>query len=207
MLKQVIIIFCRYPESGQTKTRLIPVLGADKAAFLSKKMTEFTVNQVRKIPNINYQVHFTGGNIDLMKKWLGNDVIYREQKGDNLGDRMSNAIEINMHNYVDGVIIIGTDCPDLTCDIMEEGLMKLLHNDLVLGKAKDGGYYLIGMANFYPQLFEGISWSTSEVLEQTIKIAKSLNLTVDFLPTLSDVDNPEDLWLYPMNIIDEKTRE
>jgi uncharacterized protein len=207
MLKQLIIIFCRYPESGQTKTRLIRVLGADKAAFLSKKMTEFTINEVRKIPNINYQVYFTGGNINLMKKWLGNDVIYQEQIEGDLGDRMSNAIESNMNKYPDGVMIIGTDCPDLTCDIMEEGLMKLLHNDLVLGKAKDGGYYLMGMANFYPQLFEGISWSTSKVLEQSLKIAKSLNLSVDFLPTLSDIDNPEDLWLYPINIIDEKNRE
>jgi rSAM/selenodomain-associated transferase 1 len=92
-----------------------------------------------------------------------------------------------------GVVIIGTDCPDLKAQLMVKAFYALEQNDLVLGPALDGGYYLIGLRRLIPELFTGISWSTAEVLEQTIRIAQRLDLAIAFLPLLNDIDRPEDL--------------
>ena len=91
------------------------------------------------------------------------------------------------------VIIIGTDCPGLTADIMLEAFAKLTESDVIIGPATDGGYYLIAIKKNIPELFQGIYWGTSEVLSKTVAIAQNLNLAIDYLPELSDIDRPEDL--------------
>ncbi len=195
MVKQCIVIITRYPQSGQTKTRLIPVFGAEKAAFLSRKMTEETLQKVQKT-DVNFEIHFSGCEQNLMEDWLGSHLTYFPQISGNLGEKMSHICENTLIKYPDGVIMIGTDCPHLSTQILQDALHDILTYDLVLGKAEDGGYYLIGMRNFIPQLFHNINWSTSLVFQQTVNIAQSLNLTMDFLPTLRDIDLPEDVYYY-----------
>ncbi|MEQ8958458.1 MAG: glycosyltransferase, partial [Coleofasciculus sp. C2-GNP5-27] len=89
--------------------------------------------------------------------------------------------------------IIGTDCPDLNPQIMAEAFKFLETQDLVLGPAQDGGYYLIGLRRSIPELFVGINWGTSQVRQQTIEIADNLGLAIAFEPMLNDIDRPEDL--------------
>jgi glycosyltransferase A (GT-A) superfamily protein (DUF2064 family) len=91
------------------------------------------------------------------------------------------------------VCIIGTDCPGLTTQIINESFVKLKSNDVVIGPATDGGYYLLGMENFWPALFENKAWSTDSVLSRTVQDAKQLNLLNFLLPTLTDVDEEKDL--------------
>ena len=94
------------------------------------------------------------------------------------------------------VVIIGIDCPDIDSQILTQAFDSLLHNDLVLGVAEDGGYYLIGLNSPQPQLFRHITWGTELVLKQTKAIAQQLNLKVDYLTTLADIDRPEDLKIW-----------
>jgi len=194
--RECLIIFTRYPEPGKTKTRLIPLLGAEGAARFQRQMTEQTLAQVKELKAfrpLSVEVHFAGGNQQLMQDWLGSDIIYRQQSQGDLGRRMALAFKESFSAGMTGVVIIGTDCPDLNAQLMVKAFHALEQNDLVLGPALDGGYYLIGQRRLIPELFTGISWSTAEVLEQTISIAERLDLAIAFLPLLNDIDRPEDL--------------
>jgi rSAM/selenodomain-associated transferase 2/rSAM/selenodomain-associated transferase 1 len=194
-----LIIFARYPEAGKAKTRLIPALGAEGAAALYQQMAEYLLVQVQKLQfayPLCVEVRFAGGNRDLMQRWLGKDLMYTVQGEGDLGDRLARSFQAAFGAGVDQVVTIGTDCPDLDADLMQQAFQALANHDLVLGPALDGGYYLIGLQRSIPELFQGIAWSTSEVLQQTVAIAQSLNLSIAYLPPLSDVDRPEDLAIW-----------
>jgi rSAM/selenodomain-associated transferase 1 len=201
---ECLIIFTRYPEPGNTKTRLIPLLGAEGAATLQRQMTEqklAEVNQLQAFYPLSVEVHFAGGNEQLMQEWLGSSLVYRRQSEGDLGDRMASAFQASFAAGMTAGVLIGSDCPDLNASLMAEAFQLLRQHDLVLGPALDGGYYLIGLRRLIPELFTGIPWSTAEVLQQTITIAKRLGLAVAKLPLLSDVDRPEDLSVWkPANL-------
>jgi hypothetical protein len=203
-VSECLIIFTRYPEPGKTKTRLIPALGAEGAATLQRQMTEHTLAQVKELQAkrlVSVEVYFVGGNQQLMQSWLGTSVIYRQQGDGDLGRRMAIAFQTALEAGKQRVVVIGTDCPDLKAEVMVKAFHALEQHDLVLGPAQDGGYYLIGLCRLIPELFTGISWSTAEVLQQTMSIAQRLELAVAYLPMLSDVDRPEDLVSNPFSVI------
>lgn len=191
MSSTLLIIFTRYPTPGAVKTRLIPAVGAVSAAMLHRQMTEFTLCKAREL----YQpiaVHFDGSDSQQMADWLGTDLVYQSQGEGDLGVRMARSIASACQS-ADRVILSGTDCPKLTADILAQAFEYLLDRDLVLGVALDGGYYLIGMRQPQPELFVDVDWGTDRVLQQTIDIANSLNLSIGYLPPLADIDRPEDL--------------
>ncbi len=176
---------------------MIPALGAEKAAALQRQMTEHTLIQVRELQNnrpITVEVRFAGGDMTRIARWLGLDLVYKSQGEGDLGTRMARSLDLAFQDRIDHAVIIGTDCPGLNAQIMAEafGLLHQSH-DLVLGPALDGGYYLLGLRYFIPELFININWGTAEVLQQTVEIAKQLELSIAYLPDLADVDRPEDL--------------
>ncbi|MDP8962444.1 MAG: TIGR04282 family arsenosugar biosynthesis glycosyltransferase [Cyanobacteriota bacterium] len=202
-MRERLIIFTRYPEPGKTKTRLIPVLGEEGAATLQRQMTEHKLAEVRKLQvfhPLSIEVHFAGGNEQLMQGWLGSNIIYRHQSEGDIGCRMASAFQASFEGGMNRVVLIGSDCPDLNAQLLAQAFQALEQHDLVLGPARDGGYYLIGLHHLLPELFTGISWSTAEVLQQTQSIAKRLELAVAYLPLLSDVDRPEDLSVWNSTI-------
>jgi rSAM/selenodomain-associated transferase 1 len=195
-VNQRLIIFTRYPEPGKTKTRLIPALGAGGAAAFQRQMTEeklVEINKLKPFYPLSVEIHFAGGNERLMQEWLGSNWAYQQQSEGDLGDRMSAAFQASFEAGINTSVLIGTDCPDLNAQLLAQAFQKLHQHDLVLGPALDGGYYLIGLRRLIPELFIGISWSTAEVLSQTLKIAQKLELNVALLPPLRDIDRPEDL--------------
>jgi rSAM/selenodomain-associated transferase 1 len=110
---------------------------------------------------------------------------------------MKNAFEKIFSTGAQKVIIIGTDIPDLSKEIIIDAFVKLNSYDIVIGPSKDGGYYLLGMKKMNSQLFEGIQFSTASVLKETMIKVKELKLTYHLLPELMDIDTEEDLvsWL------------
>ncbi|HEY9650525.1 MAG TPA: TIGR04282 family arsenosugar biosynthesis glycosyltransferase [Coleofasciculaceae cyanobacterium] len=196
LAKECLIVFTRYPEPGKTKTRLIPMLGAEGAARLQRRMTEKTLTHAKELETIRplvVQVYFTGGDRNLMQNWLGSDFIYQQQSQGDLGQRMASAFQEAFAAGMTSAVIIGTDCPDLDVQLIAKAFHLLQLYDLVLGPAEDGGYYLIGLRQLIPELFVGIPWSTHEVLQQTIRIAETLDLAITYLPQLKDIDRPDDL--------------
>ena len=190
--KEILIIFTRYPEAGKTKTRLIPALGEKGAAKLQKQLTELTLTEAQKL-SVDIRVYFSGGNEALMRNWLGNNGQYHPQSEGDLGTRLIAALQETFTEEVEKIVIIGIDCPDLNAELISIAFQKLLATDLVLGKAEDGGYYLIGLRRCIPELFQGIDWGTDVVLQQTVTIAERIGLTISYLPVLNDIDTPEDL--------------
>lgn len=190
-----LLIFTRYPEDGRVKTRLIPALGAAGAKRLHRRMTEDTVSKLKGTANI--EVCYDGGDEGLMREWLGGEFIYTPQGPGNLGERLHAAFLRAFRQGEDRVAAVGTDCPGLEKTHMEEAFFLLTRQDLVLGPAADGGYYLIGLRNMYPEIFTGIPWGTGEVFRQTKKKAAAMELKTAVLAELTDVDRPEDLALLP----------
>lgn len=193
---ECLIIFTRYPEPGKTKTRMIPILGAEGAASLQREMTEFTVKQGQKVQQtrrLSLEVHFAGGNWKSMENWLGSDLVYKQQSGGDLGERMNSAFTLSFGEDMTRVVIIGIDCPEVNSSLLAQAFDSLGEYDLVVGPAKDGGYYLIGLKCSVPELFRGVTWGTGAVLAQTTQIAEKLGLSSYYLDLLEDVDRPEDL--------------
>lgn len=195
-LSNHLAIFTRYPQPGLTKTRLIPALGAERAAELQRQMTEHTLRQVRCMQQryaVTVNLHVAGGDEAAMVAWLGSQWHYQPQTEGDLGDRLTAAMNSAFDSGASRLLIIGIDCPGITADVLEQAFAILEQADCVLGPATDGGYYLIGMRSPIPQLFQDIAWSTEHVFQQTEAIAQSLGLSLQTLAPLSDIDYPEDL--------------
>jgi len=196
-----IILFTRYPEPGTTKTRMIPELGPEGAAMLQRQMTEHIISKISQFAGsqkIAVQVRFEGGNKKLMQAWLGAKFEYCHQGIGDIGFRMATALEEGFEDGCQALVIIGSDIPGITSDIMQRAFNGLTKDELVLGPASDGGYYLIGMhktafKRSIPRIFSEIHWGSDRVLPQTLAVAKELGLGYTLLDTLDDVDRPEDL--------------
>ena len=194
--KYSLIIFTRYPEPGTTKTRLIPALGAERAAQLQKVMTENTLKQVKKLSYhlpIAVEIHFSGAKEAQMRAWLGEENTYCEQVSGGLGERLLFSFQQAFANGNNRVIAIGIDCPQLDAEMLLQAFNRLENSAIAIGPAVDGGYYLIGLNQMIPQLFEDIPWGTADVFAKTLKIAQNMNLSLSQLPLLHDIDLPEDL--------------
>ena len=202
--KKRLIIFTRYPEPGKTKTRLIPLLEAEGAADLQRNMTEHTLVQVKRLSTsreLSVEIRYEGGNESLMKNWLGPDFDYRSQGRGDLGLRMQRSLEDAFRAGATEAVIIGTDIPDITDVIIQKAFDALKLKNVVLGPAKDGGYYLIGLqkdslSQAIPDLFTGINWGKDGVLNKTIEVVKGLGLNFSLLDELEDVDRLEDLSIW-----------
>lgn len=199
-----LIVFTRFPKPGTTKTRLTPALGEQGAAALQRQMTEHVIATVAKIsnrPGLTIEVRHEGGNTGLMQAWLGSQFAYRLQGAGDLGRRMARAFDEAFQDATETAVVVGSDIPGISADIIQQAFEGLQKNDLVLGPARDGGYYLIGMkravsVEAIPRLFRGIKWGTDEVLSQTLQTAKTLGLSFVMLESLADVDRPEDLHIW-----------
>ena len=185
-----LVLFTRYPDPGQAKTRLIPAIGAEGAAKVHKKLTENTVDLLRRNGQ-PVEIHFSGGDIGQFTDWLGCDAKYVAQPDGDLTIKLLAALEPAP------LIFFGSDTPDLKQSHIQKAMEGLDIHDLIIGPAEDGGYYLIGMREHHSFLFEGIPWSTNAVLKETLQRAEKHNLSVKLLETLSDCDRPEDLSRWP----------
>jgi hypothetical protein len=199
-----LIVFTRFPEPGTTKTRLIPALGEKGAADLQRRMTEHIISTAAKVsnrPGLSIEVRYEGADPDLMQAWLGPQFTYSMQGSGDLGRRMARAFDEVFQTETEAAVIIGCDIPGITANIILQAFEGLQKNDLVLGPARDGGYYLVGKkraiaADANHLLFSGIKWGSEEVFTQTLQIAKRSGLSFILLEPLADVDRPEDLHIW-----------
>lgn len=188
----LIIQFSKEPKLGQVKTRLSSVLNATQRNQLHCQLTQWTSQQLQQLGNLELWV---AGDIENpFFKHLSQEysVTVREQRGENLGERMSNAFEDGIAR-AEKVIIVGSDCPFISADYFQQALNALKEADVVLGPANDGGYVLIGLRQLQPQLFEGINWGSDTVLNETLAKLNRSQASYSLLESLSDIDRPEDL--------------
>jgi rSAM/selenodomain-associated transferase 1 len=198
---QQLILFTRYPEAGVTKTRLIPALGPDGAADLQRRMTSRVMARALRLARRQpaaIVVRFEGGSVERMQAWLGRTHAYRPQGAGDIGERMRRALQAAFDDGVDRAVLIGSDIPGITAELLGEAFDSLHRADLVLGPARDGGYYLIGVRrtawdDASQEIFAGVPWGTGGVLAATRRKIEALGLRMVLLGTLADIDRPEDL--------------
>ncbi len=188
-----LLVFCKAPVSGQVKTRLMPEFSGDEAAEIHEALAAETLDECIRLkerftvtielwcsPNVNHE---------FFQNYEQKGITLFEQSGPDLGIKMHRGFaESDMKT-----ILIGTDCPPIDCDYLLKAAEQLESYDVLLGPAEDGGYGLIGLHESNQDLFEGIAWSTDQVLRQTLKKCEVQNLQVGLLPTIWDVDYPEDV--------------
>lgn len=187
--KNLLLIFTRNPELGKVKTRLAKTVG-DKTAldiylFLLQKTKEVTKN-ITCDKTVYYSEKIIEDDL-----WNRSNYQKREQFGKDLGEKMKNAIDDGFKKRYTKIIVIGSDLFDLKPSLINDAFEKLDNNDVVIGPATDGGYYLIGLKKLHLKIFENKNWGTSTVREDTLKNLEKVN--VHLLPMLNDIDVIEDI--------------
>ncbi len=192
--KTALIIFAREPKEGKVKLRLCKDLPRPTVVRLYKAFTKDTLAAALKAKCDQCFIYYagTGSSIPFLRLFEQRFRLKR-QMGKDLGERMLRAFTHCSKQHFEKIVIIGTDCPELAAGDIEEAFRKLDAHDCVLGPAKDGGYYLIGLKVPDARIFKGISWGTSSVLEQTIrKVGQARKITF-LLREREDIDILADL--------------
>jgi uncharacterized protein len=183
-----LIVFLRLPRKGYVKTRLAESIGPEKALDIYSRLVEHTISIARSLQYPTY--FFYEGGLPDPSSWLPSAYYFLQSEGD-LGQRMQEAISHVLKNHSKAVII-GSDCPGLTSDLLQQAFTGLDTKDIMIGPATDGGYYLLGCKKITPVLFEGIEWSSPSVMRDTLQRCIRSNLSYASLPELRDIDTLED---------------
>ena len=195
-----LIIFARNPVFGQVKSRIAKRTDPETALSIYNQLLAITRENVKTFKGVTFV--FYSSYIEQNDIWV--NVEKRLQSpDDNLGKCLKAALR-SLNDVYKYKIIIGTDCPELSEHIINQALVALKDHDVVIGPAKDGGYYLIGLTQDYTTLFEEIHWGSSEVLAQTLNQVNQLNLSCALLPELHDVDEISD-WEQYLSRLRDKT--
>ncbi len=181
---KALIIFVRFPQLGKVKTRLAAQIGNENALLIYKNLLEHT-RSIAEGADCDKYVFAT----EPLKNDTWKNFYLEQQIEGDLGERMSYAFDHLFNKNYRKVVIIGSDCPGLTTNHLDEAYSALDHHDVVIGPANDGGYYLLGMKKFQPAIFKNKKWSTASVFEDTIETFRNFELSYMQLQTLTDVDD------------------
>ena len=187
--ENLVIVFAKNIILGKVKTRLAKTIGDNEAFNVYRLLVEITERETMKMENCDVHIYFS----DIVLKALWPDTMKFVQRGNDLGERMMNAFDDSFKSGYKNVIGVGSDLPDLSAEIMTEGLRSLETNDTVFGPSEDGGYYLIGMKKLIPQIFIDKEWSTETLLDVTKSELNELGYSCKLLIELNDVDTFDDL--------------
>jgi uncharacterized protein len=200
--ENAIIIFQKNLILGKVKTRLAASVGHQEALEIYRGLVAYTYRQAFEIRDADIWVFFSESFEEMEGNFQEHITATMVQEGSDLGERMEYAFTSIFGFGYTKAVLIGTDCPEITSGIIENALKSLEKNEVVIGPAVDGGYYLIGMAKVLPQLFSQIPWSTENVFPITLQRINQDNISHFTLPVLSDIDTEED-WINLKNLISE----
>lgn len=191
-----LILMTRIPIPGKTKTRLMEILTPEECAQLHRcfLIDIFKVIGICKKTTDVFVTYTPSNLVEIIEDIKPQFVATFPQFGDNLGDRMYNAILRQFNNGYSKVILIGSDIPEIQPLDIENAFKILDTNDVCLGPTKDGGYYLIGMKKPHEEIFkDNLKWGNKSIFESTVSIANSLELTVGLTSKLLDIDDKSDI--------------
>ncbi|MBI4825030.1 MAG: TIGR04282 family arsenosugar biosynthesis glycosyltransferase [Nitrospirae bacterium] len=201
--KNAFIIFVRTPEAGKVKTRLMKDLGSGKTLRAYKSFVADTMKICDGLKEVD---KFLGcfpttqdtflKNLSRKHKFKGEFV----QRGKDLGEKFINAFSDKFKEGYDKVVVIGSDSPTIPVDFIRQAFDELDRKDFVLGPCTDGGYYLVGMKKLFSNVFKGIPWDSSDVLNKTLDKLYAGRVKFSLLPFWYDVDNIDDLNFYKRHV-------
>ena len=197
-----LIVVAKKPEPGFTKTRLCPPFTPEAAAEFYGCLMRDTLALAGRLPGVDRTLAFTPASaVDYFQKMVPNGFRLTPQQGANLGERLANALAHHLKRGYRRAVIMNSDGPTLPLAHLKEAFVQLDHADVTLGMGHDGGYYLIGLKQLYPELFENIDWSTARVIPQTLEICRHFQLKVHRLPEWYDVDVADDLQKLRLDLV------
>ena len=201
MTKTVLVIFVRNPAPGRVKTRLAQAIGDSKACTLYQAMVSDTLKSAEETLFPVFLFHEGDHGEELPVEWSKASQRVVKQEGSDLGQRMTAAFELLFLEGFERVVLIGSDIPGMDADLIKTAVKELAVNDVVIAPSSDGGYSLISIRKngFRRELFQAIEWSSSQVLENTLKRCSQCGLTYRLLDSRLDIDTIDDLRLYSLN--------
>jgi len=188
MSKELLIVFVKNIKLGKVKTRLANTIGDQGAFDIYKELFKITETITTNMA-LEKRIYFSDAVIDY--KWP--NTFKTTQQGVDLGERMKNAFSDGFNDGYDKIVLIGSDLPEISEEIISNGFKELQQNELVFGPADDGGYYLIGLSKMNATPFENKPWSQSHLLKTTLAELKANNTKYSLLQNLNDIDTFEDL--------------
>lgn len=192
-MRNALIIFTRVPVPGFTKTRLMPFLTGKECAALHERFLLDIYEKARQVDCDIFVFYTPVDQEDTLKKLLGDGVKYLPQFGEDLGERMRNAIGITLMLGYKKSVLIGSDCPQIQIESLSEAFDRLDQHDIVIHPTFDGGYYLIGMKKDYESIWKIKRYGTNTVIYDTLQHMKNEHLTTSVGRTYYDIDEKEDL--------------
>ena len=191
--RAALILFLRYPERGAVKTRLAKDIGEERACELYRCFLEDLNAAARGLPAD--RIVSAAGVRDPGASDLFDGCVHIPQRGADLGERMHNAFADAFTRGYSRAVLVGSDIPSVTTELLDRALARLAARDCVMGPAGDGGYYLIGFRRETPrrELFQGIGWSAPRVFEDTRNRIIASGLSLALVPALDDIDGLDDL--------------
>ena len=191
--QQLLIVFAKAPIKAQCKTRLIPLLGESGATEFYKDLLQHCLHTVSQLDNTDIALYVTPHTQHpfLLQLAAHYNTALQLQQGKDLGERMHHAMQQGLQDY-QRVVLIGSDCPGITGQYIEQAFAELQQHDLVIGPATDGGYVLIGGRKISPDIFANTQWSSEQVLEQCVRNIRDADYSHQCLAPQQDIDTPED---------------
>lgn len=193
--RSVVAVLARAPSAGG-KVRLFRSLGIPPDFGLTMALLADTVAAIERVPHVDRALVYTPPESrPEIEAATRKDWTCLAQRGEDLGERMAAAFQ-DLHGLgYEEVVLIGSDLPTLPPALISAALraLRASADTVVLGPSVDGGYYLIALRRPIDGLFEGVSWSTAAVLEQTQSRARALDLSVHLLDAWYDVDDAPSL--------------
>jgi len=184
-----LILFARNPDLGRVKSRLSAALGEKKALLVYERLLSHTL----KVAGDHDSDKFIFLSEYLQESLKCTNSVQLLQSGSDLGERMENAVKKICGMGFEKICIIGADCPDISCEILNDAFKALDKSDAVFGPSHDGGYYLIGLTRLIPHIFSDIEWGTDSVLETTLSKLDASKISFQLLKKLYDIDTYEDI--------------
>jgi uncharacterized protein len=188
-----LLLFAKAPRLGEVKTRLAQALGAEGALNAYQILLKTLAEQIHSLESVTVCFSPNDGEREL-RPFFPNRWKFRAQQGGDLGERLTDAIAFSFRGGAERVVVIGSDCPYVSVELIHQAWDWLEQSDVIFGPAEDGGFYLVGLNEAYPQLFENVPWSTEEALAKSLANAHTLGLRTALGPRLPDIDTEVD-WL------------
>ena len=192
-MKNALLVIAKRPMPGQTKTRLTPPLSAEHAAELYENFLQDTLDLARAVPNVTRFIAYAPSGAEKYFTRLAPDYTLVPQIGNDLGERLDNALTRCLNDGFARAVIMDSDSPTLPARYIIDALDALNDADVVLGPCDDGGYYLIGIKQPQPRLLREIKMSTPNVLRDTLALAREENLRIALTEQWYDVDTTTEL--------------
>jgi hypothetical protein len=192
-MPDTLLVVAKRPIPGQTKTRLCPPLTARQAADLYECFLRDTLEIMRRVPGVQRAISYLPEDAGGYFQRLAPDMTLTPQCGETLGERLDHLLTVALAGGAERAVVMDSDSPTLPVEHIRRAFAQLAEADVVLGPARDGGYYLIGMKVPHSHLLQGVQMSTPHVLTDTLTLAANTGVTVSLLPAWYDVDTLADL--------------